>query len=123
MAFYFVLAVLGIPSSLVGLWQLAVYVHRGVTQIRRSLRQRAEAHALDAARPERPALGARGVARSYRDLARKALAAGWQIQRRAGHDAWTSPTGARVLVPSAPRGGPSPRFVAELRRAGLDFAA
>jgi hypothetical protein len=62
--------------------------------------------------------------KSYADLARKARAACWRIERAGSHHvAWISPTGTRVFAPSTPRGGPSPSFLATLRRAGLDLAA
>jgi hypothetical protein len=108
-----VAAVMGISGY--SLRDLGRWVHR--------LRAEAQAASPVSAPAERPALSPKGIARSHRDLARKALEAGWQIQRRGSHDAWISPTGARVLVPSAPHGGPRPHFLAELRRAGLDFAA
>jgi hypothetical protein len=72
----------------------------------------------------RPALGTAKIARSYRALAQKVLSAGWRIERAGSHHvAWVSPTGTRVLAPSTPRHDPSPRFLAELRRAGLDLVA
>ena len=57
----------------------------------------------------------------YRQLARTARAAGWEItRRRGGHLAWRSPSGAVVFTPGSPSDWRGIRNdIAELRRAGL----
>jgi hypothetical protein len=57
----------------------------------------------------------------YRELARAARAAGWDItRRRSGHLAWRSPSGAVVFTPATPSDWRAARnSVADLRRAGL----
>lgn len=61
------------------------------------------------------------IPRDYRQLAKKARAAGWKVTTtRGGHLAWISPAGRTVYGPSTPSDRRSLRNVAgKLRRAGL----
>jgi predicted RNA binding protein YcfA (HicA-like mRNA interferase family) len=120
--FYLVMAIVGIPSLVLGIWQFAVLARRGVQSIRRVLQQRAEARALDRT-PAPPSRGPAIMTLSYRQLARTAREAGWRIERAAGHhNTWVSPDGARVIVPSTPHDLPS-FLLKRLHQAGLEQAA
>ena len=112
--FLFLMVVMNLPATLIGWCQMITFGRR----------IRAERTARPRPAPKHAAIPIY-VAKSYADLARKARAASWRIERVGGghHVAWISPAGIRVLAPSTPRQEPSPRFLATLRHAGLDVAA
>lgn len=128
----FIGTVIGIPASVITIW---LVVHNTVSRPAETPAPKPELApaapdtrpvpaVLTAAPAERDAPGA-FVPRAYRDIARKALAAGWRIQSVGHHAAWISPDGTRVLAPTTPRGGEASvrELMRRLRHAGLESAA
>jgi len=62
----------------------------------------------------------RRLPEACRGLARRAVRAGWRIERTHRHLAWISPAGQRIITPATPGDQRSVRHLTvQLRRAGL----